>query len=259
MNMDANFAKKINQDTEMFPRDQLKEHAFQAIDDISEFRTRSLHRDTRAIEAVLFGGTREKDHPLLADKAENKDELRKIIGGMINGLTPQKVEEFAANPLPLIDAITGETYTPPEKKEEIGEKYFSAEPGEEAFLVLSKIAKDIWQKINWSQGVEPLLAIRTACRLKGIDATTQFFRGRENYIIISVLDKGIEKGIILPKPGTQLDMEMAFDLFLEKKVGRALAPRNVQAFPRVERRVKDYKSDEKFWRVVKNGTLTPLK
>jgi hypothetical protein len=48
MNMDANFAQKINQDTEMFPRDQLKEHAFQAIDDISEFRTRSLHRDTRA-------------------------------------------------------------------------------------------------------------------------------------------------------------------------------------------------------------------
>jgi hypothetical protein len=265
-------------------RRDLKSLVDTAVDTLTFERIRNILRDITFLEKVLIGKDYPKEvHPhaiggvtaykeiykkarnrflhVETDKAEvlkiAQEELKSVMNGIINTMHISEVELFEAEPIRIINLLRGEKES--RIKEEAAIPETEDSPEIKAIVDLAK-HKSRWVKFDWGNPENLLSSVEQFYYSRGIKVKVEFFRPNdENYskkIIVIAEDKEEkETGIAVPRPGTVLDVTLAFDLFKWSKPGETLTAASLSTFPQVRREYKDANLTQKYWRVTKLGKM----
>jgi len=225
-------------------------------------------------------------------KKENKDkklfyeEFKFLVGGIINTMSLKRLREVLEHPAGLINLLHGRPYevphmiekpsvvfkkTKPEEELEAGVQEKEEREDPEAQIrraieakdfelgAIIKLSKNIWSRVTWEgEGV-----MKTIFKYHGLDVEVEFFKpqnehfGRD-FMIISYIREGTQKGIVIPKHGINLNHDSVFTLFGGWKADVPVNESNLLEFPEIEKRTR-YNSKTKQnvteWHLSRYGKL----
>lgn len=207
------------------------------------------------------------------------EELKGVLGGMINAMPAGREEEILKSKQ-LHTLLTGKDFHPSEmmaeeeptvepaptpNRELEPEPEPEAEQEEEPIVqVIAELAMQKWAELPWDGSPEEIFtAIKEMFKSVGLDVKAEFFRPGEqdkrDFVVIAENAEEKEKGVLILRPGTILDAEKAFDLFVGSQPGDHIKADSVVSFPRVKREYKDAKFISTYWKVTKHGQLEKYK
>ena len=193
--------------------------------------------------------------------------LKEIVGGMINMMSPQKIEELESNPDDLASFFTGK------KEEHFPSEVVKATPGgkqskeleletgrNDTLEIINELTKREWEKLHWGTSESSLKSVRYVFKSAGLDVQVSFFREHPNFIIVAEGNTEKQKGIVIPRKGMVLsDLYLVADLFEGAQVGKKVTVFNLVSFPEVEYApIKEFGKDKDlnlYWKVTKLGKL----
>src|SRR3989338_1346933 len=262
-------------------RTALKNLAWQHINTITRKQAIILLRNIKVLEDLLLGTDYPEELPKMGrprggivtldvkahyglSKGRLINDFKQVVGGMINIMPLERLQEIQANPGELFSLLAGKPLPEaievvPEKSEL--EKEREKKEREATLTLITKIALEKWSDFQWEKPETILNSIRKDFKKAGLTVKVEFFRPndqsrvhnkedyKEDYIVVAENQPEKERGIVVPGYGVTLYVPMTFELFGGSKPGRKVSSGTLISFPEVQRVAVDH------WKTTKHGKL----